>query len=329
MSTLQVHITAGPQAGARLQLNQPPVSFGRSADNALVIDAPVVSRQHGELTIDEDGQWVLNNFSQNTTRVGRKKATKKPVPLTDGASITIGDTEVFRVYLTQQAADQAPAADAASADADTPPDHAPGAGLRGKSKLWIGIGLWLLFLLGVSVFFLTSDSGDEEPDNTAGFYKPGNEIADMSGPRAGEQSIKNRLKTALPWNDPNELRYNAHVTDARAAADAGKSSLYQAYRHYQQAISYASRQDKTNPVDSLTSTEDKLKYNRVLDELAKIIYERYIEAYRRYQKGDYDQARDILDDLRRDFYPGDPRGDDPLAADIRKLRNAAHARAGG
>lgn len=328
MSTLQVHITAGPQAGARLQLNQAPVSFGRSADNTLIIDAPVVSRQHGELAIDEDGRWVLNNFSQNTTRVGRKKAAKKPVPLTDGASVTIGDTEVFRVYLTPQAAEQAPAADA-SADVDTKTDHAPGAGLKGKSKLWIGIGLWLLFLLGVSVFFLTSDTGDDQPDNTDGFYIPGSEVRDMSGPRAGVQSVKNRLKTALPWNDPNELRYNAHITDARAAADAGKASLYQAYIHYQQAISYASRQDKTNPVDSLTSTEDKLKYNRVLDELAEIIYERYIEAYRRYKAGDYDQARDILDALRLQFYRGEHRIDDPLARDILKLRNAAHARAGG
>ena len=302
MSTLQVHILAGPQTGARLKLNQSPVSFGRSAENALIIDAPVVSRQHGELTLGDDGRWMLVNLSANGTRVGRKKATKKPVPLTDGASITIGDTEVFRVYLSEETAAQAPAAlDEPAAD-DQAQQHAPGAGLKGKSKLWIGIGLWVLFLVGISLFFATSDRGGEKPTTTGGFYNPGSEITDKDGREAGKQSILNRLKVARQWQDPNDLLFNDHLSEARHEANAGKSRLYDAYIRYQKAISYSNQQDKSNPVDSLPTTDDRLTYNRVLDELAEIIYDQYREAYLLYNAQDYARARDLLDDLRRDFY---------------------------
>lgn len=325
MTTLQLHITAGPQAGARLQLNQPPVSFGRSAENALVLDLPVVSRQHGELALDEDGEWVLINHSHNTTRVGRKKATKKPVPLTDGAAITIGDTEVFRVYLTQAAAEQAPAPDQAPAEQQpSNKDRAPGAGLRGRSKLWIGLGAWFGLCILAMIFLATLDNGEDDGGaNNAGFFVPGSGIDDMVGPEAGKTEIKRLLDDPLPANDPNEQRYNNHLTDARAAANAGTRSLYDAYHHYQRAISYAN--NRNDPLQSL----DQLKFENVMNQLAEIIYDRYIEAYRRYNAGDFRTARNILDNLRQNYYRGDHRTNDPLANHIRELRSAAHERTGG
>lgn len=324
MSTLQVHITAGPQAGARLQLNQSPVGFGRSAENALVLDIPVVSRQHGELTLDESGRWVLVNLSANVTRVGRKKVTKKPVPLTDGASITIGDTEVFRVYLTPEAAEQAPAIETDQSQQDAPQsDRAPGAGVKGRSKLWIGIAAWIGFLLIGAVFLKAGLDNQDEKTTGAGFYEPGNEIDDMNGREAGITSVRRLLDDTLPPNDPNQVRYNAHLTEARNAADAGKRGLYDAYTHYQQAMSYA--EDRSSPL----AANDVLKYDNILNQLSEIIYDTYILAYRRYNAGDYKTARNLLDDLRRDFYRGDHRVDDELAGHIRMLRNAAHSRAGG
>lgn len=316
---LQIHILAGPQAGARLQLNQSPVTFGRSADCTLILDLPVVSRLHGELQLDEEGQWVLVNHSSNGTRVGRKKATKKPVPLTEGTAITIGDTEVFRVHFETAPAD--PTAEQTDHDAQpAPAQHAPGAGLKAKSKLWIGLGVWFALCIAAMIFFATLGGGDDDNTSSAGFYYPGREIDDIQGDEAGILAIKRLLSEPPEYQDPNASRYSSHLDRADRAADQGTTGLYEAYRQYQLAISFSDNRDQ--PFDDPRHVN---RYDLVLDELSEIIYTRYIFAYRTYHNNEYEQARDVLDRLRIEYYSTeDP--DDPLANHIRKLRNAAHSR---
>ena len=319
MSTLQIHILAGPQTGARLQLNQSPVTFGRSADCTLILDLPVVSRLHGELQLDEEGQWVLVNHSSNGTRVGRKKATKKPVPLSEGAAITIGDTEVFRVHFESAPADTT----AEQNDSDEQPiaQHAPGAGLKGRSKLWIGLGIWFAICILAMVFFATLGGGDKNNSSaSAGFYYPGKEIEDKQGDEAGILAIRRLLSEPPVYQDPNASRYSSHLDRANRAADQGSTDLYEAYRQYQLAISFSDNREQ--PFDD---NNDVLRYGRVLDELAEIIYTRYIYAYRAYHNNEFRQAHDVLFKLREEYYRNeDP--DDALANHIRKLRNAAHRR---
>ena len=315
MNPLQIHIIAGAQAGARLQLNQSPVTFGRSADCTLILDLPVVSRLHGELQIDETGQWVLVNHSTNGTRVGRKKATKKPIPLTDGVSINIGDTEVFRVHLstpTEEEHQDNPDQD----DAQT--QQAPGAGMKGKSKLWIGLGIWFGLCLAAMIFFATLGGGDDNSKHASGprFYNPSKEVEGMTGKEAGVTAIRRLLAEPPVFQDPNATRYSEHLDRATRAADLGTAELYNAYKNYQLAISYSSNRE----------LPDTLRYKRILDELAEIIYTRYTAAFHAYHEGKYQEARDILERLRRDFYAVDST-EDPLANHIRKLRNAAHRRA--
>lgn len=325
MSTLQVQITDGPQAGARFQLNQSPVTFGRSPDNMLVLDVSVVSRHHGELHRDEDGNWTLVNHSQNGTRVGRKKITKKPCPLTNGVAVTIGDTEVFRVHLIEEGQDPATVAPEAEEHDDyQPAGPAPGAGLKGRSKLWIGLGIWFALCIGAMIFFATLKNDDDNTFNpTAGIWNPGQSLTDMDpGPEADKTDVKRLLSQDPPPNDPNEASYTRHIEQARAAVNQGKRGLDTAYRHFQQAISYSTNRD--DPLKSL----DKIQYNNVLNELSEIIAVEYRDAYRRYNQGDYARARNILDDLRHTFYTtADP--DDELANHIKTLRNAAHQQAGG
>ena len=322
MNPLQIHILAGPQAGARLQLNQSPVTFGRSGDCTLILDLPVVSRLHGELQADEQGQWVLVNHSSNGTRVGRKKATKKPIALTDGVAITIGDTEVFRVHLTPASADEQ-AAQASEQAQEQPDQPAPGAGKKDRSKLWIGLCIWFALCIGAMIFFATlGGGGDKTPGgSSAGFYYPGKEIEDMDGDEAGVIAIRRLLAAPPEYQDPNASRYTSHLDRANRAADRGPSGLYEAYRQYQAAISYTSNRDTP-----FTDQNDVLRHTRVLDELSELIYARYIFAYRAYHNNEFEVARDTLDKLRMEYYSSeDP--EDPLANHIRKLRNAAHNRA--
>lgn len=324
MNPLQIHIIAGAQAGARLQLNQSPVTFGRSADCTLILDLPVVSRLHGELQIDTQGQWVLVNHSTNGTRVGRKKATKKPIPLSDGASINIGDTEVFRVHLSAPTSIEEQQDNPEQDDAQTQqPQQAPGAGAKGKSKLWIGLGVWFALCIGLMIFFATLGGGDDNPNNgsNARFYYPGKEIEDMKGSKAGIAAIRRLLAEPPTYEDPNETRHSAHLDSAARSADLGPAELYNAYKNYQDAIRYSN-----NRAQPLSDQNDVIRYDRILDELSVIIYNSYIDAFRLYHSNDYEQARDILDFLRRNYYAVEDHNDE-LANHILRLHNAAHDRA--
>lgn len=322
MNPLQIHILAGAQAGARLQLNQSPVTFGRAGDCTLILDLPVVSRLHGELQIDEQGRWILVNHSSNGTRVGRKKATKKPIPLTDGVSINIGDTEVFRVHLTPPSADDEQ--DAEQGQAAQPAKQAPGAGMKGRSKLWIGLGVWFAICIAAMIFFATLSGGNDPSTNNnaaAGFYYPGKEVDDQDGDEAGITAIRRLLAEPPAYEDPNASRYSEALNRAARAADGGADELYEAYRQYQIAIRYTDNQD-----EPLNDLGDVTRYDRILDELSKIIYARYIYAFRVYHEGKFQEARDVLERLRRSYYAEEDPNDN-LANHIRKLRNAAHRRA--
>lgn len=324
MNPLQIHILAGAQAGARLQLNQSPVTFGRSGDCTLILDLPVVSRLHGELQIDESGQWVLVNHSSNGTRVGRKKATKKPIPLTDGASINIGDTEVFRIHFTATTAAAEQPHDIADEEQPVQPDKVPGAGMKGRSKLWIGLGVWFALCIGAMIFFATlGDKGDgrRSTSTASSFYYPGKEIDDMKGDDAGIEAIRRLLAEPPRYEDPNVSRYDEAIDRAARSAERGTADLFESYKNYQTAISYSDNRQRP-----FKDQGDVIRYDRILDELSIIIYTEYIQAYRLYHSNDYQQARDILERLRMDYYRvEDP--EDNLANHIRKLRNAAHRKA--
>lgn len=329
VSTLQVHITAGPQAGARFQLNQSPVTFGRSQENTLVLDLSVVSRQHGELILDETGQWLLVNLSQNGTRVGRKKVAKKPFPLSDGATINIGDTEVFRVHLIQE--DQQAPAFTNTEDADQPQqptEHAPGTGLKGRSKLWIGLGAWfafcILFVLAIVVFRGEGDGGDDTQNNrtASGIWNPGLNVQGVPrGPQADRAEVRKLLAEPLPQQDPKPTAYANHISEANAAIETGSSGLYRAYHHYQMAISYSD--DRANPLTSL----DQLKYETTMDKLAQIIATEYRLAYQYVNNRENAKARKTLDNLRAKYYNNTHETDDELSGHIARLRNLAHQRA--
>ncbi|MEM6260240.1 MAG: FHA domain-containing protein [Planctomycetota bacterium] len=323
MNPLQIHITAGAQAGARLQLNQSPVTFGRSAECTLILDLPVASRLHGEIQYDEEAaQWVLVNHSSNGTRVGRKKATKKPVALTDGVSITIGDTEVFRIHLTPAA--QEPQGPAFGDQPEQPGTPAPGVGKKDRSKLWIGLGVWFALCLGAMVFFATlgEDNNDNGSNNAAaGFYYPGREFDDMDAEEAGILSIKRLLSEPPTYQDPNASRYSSHLDRANQSANQGESGLYDAYWNYKRAIAYSDNRDQP-----FENQNDVLRYDRILDQLAQVIYVRYIYAFQAYHERRYDEARSTLEKLRMEYYSVEST-EDPLANHIRKLQNAAHDRA--
>lgn len=312
MIALQVHITAGPQAGARLKLSQSPVTFGRAPDNTLVLDLTTVSRNHGELRFEDD-QWWLYNLSQNGTKIGRKRVTKKPRVLDDGASVLIGDEEVFRVYHDVEVAPETHAAAASTTDQTEhaqPETAAPGTGTRKRSKLWIIIGIWMVLCIGLFVLLATTVGKD---DGNGGGNN--NQLVRYTDAR----EVRSILKREVQRETPDDYLYTVNIEQARQAevSQPRERFLYEAYDKYREATRYLPEGTQLEP-------QDRQRYDRVLDDLAELIYLRFDRAHTLYGQNLYDDVIQEIDQLR-EFFPANPN-EDPVAAQIMRLRGRASAR---
>lgn len=305
MIPLQVHITSGPQAGTRLQLTQTPVSFGRSPENTLVLDVNTVSRNHGELRFEDDGQWWLVNLSQNGTRVGRKRVTKKPRALADGDAISIGDEEVFRAYY---AGDTAAAGDGATdteGDDNTqaqPASAAPGTGAGSRGKLWMFLGIWFALCIGLFVLFATT-CDNTDPEGPAPQKVQRFETVD---------EVHKVLRREVERVTPDDHVYSVNVEQAREAYRTREPRYYyDAYHHYREAIRHL-------PAGQELPAEDRQRYETTLDELAELVHERFEFAVGLHSTRDHEQALREIDELRQ-YYRARP-GDNELVDSILALR---------
>lgn len=77
----------------RLDLSEQAISFGRGADNTVLIDDDYTSTHHARITSRERG-WVIEDCgSTNGTWVERKRITS-PTPLAPGMKVRIGRSEI-------------------------------------------------------------------------------------------------------------------------------------------------------------------------------------------------------------------------------------------
>jgi two-component system, cell cycle response regulator len=80
----------GPDIGKRTPLSKRAYVVGRDAEVDLVISRSSVSRQHSQLTQDEQGDWWVQDLgSTNGTFINEERITRKR--LTDGDQIRFGD----------------------------------------------------------------------------------------------------------------------------------------------------------------------------------------------------------------------------------------------
>jgi two-component system cell cycle response regulator len=80
----------GPDIGKRTPLQRQSYIIGRDADADLVISRSAVSRQHAQLSRDEQGEWwAIDMGSTNGTFVNEQKVNRQR--LTDGDQVRFGD----------------------------------------------------------------------------------------------------------------------------------------------------------------------------------------------------------------------------------------------
>ncbi|MEU2773333.1 FHA domain-containing protein [Streptomyces sp. NPDC007162] len=89
----QLHVIAGPDAGGVHLLHGGQITIGRSADADVPLDDPDVSRLHCAVTVGSDGRVsVADLHSTNGTALDGSRVTDRPVRLTPGALLRIGES---------------------------------------------------------------------------------------------------------------------------------------------------------------------------------------------------------------------------------------------
>lgn len=92
-ATAQLHVVAGPDAGGVHLLHGGQIRVGRSADADVPLDDPDVSRLHCAVTLTPDGQVTVTDLgSTNGTTVDGREITDRPVRLTPGSLLRLGES---------------------------------------------------------------------------------------------------------------------------------------------------------------------------------------------------------------------------------------------
>lgn len=306
MATIQIQIMAGPQKGRRLAFTQSPITYGREADNAIVVANPHASRHHGELIFDRN-TWQVVNHSPNGSRLNGKNI-RKPTAVSNGDVVSIGDEEMFRVVIEAAT----PATDAAAADQQEQnregdqPAEASGKSpmLTGRMKLWIGIAVYMVAAIVLMVVLSTlkddvgADGIDRAPELTA-------------------QTIEREIRV-VPEVESTNLQNQAseHLREARIWANRLGSSLdaaYRAHHNYQLALAYSGRTTFEDPTDQLMS-------DKVRAELTEEVVDLYRQGYAQLNAMQYREAIDTFSRLIRVY----PDSQSEIYSNVEKHRSHAN-----
>lgn len=305
---LQIHITAGSRKGQRLLAGDAPLSFGRDADNALVVDLAQVSRRHGELVPQPDGSWLLVNHSPNGTRLDGKSVTTKPRAITGEMSVRVGDAEIMRVVFQGETSANTPSVSAM-------PEAKPVSSGKGGIKLWAGIivgvsSLIILFMILAPIFSDRKDA-PESAQATREFV-----------PWTDAQ-VGTAIESMAGGTYPQDLaRYEAALRVAHGAYAPGrpmrKDAWLEAYRAYREAARHNGGEFR-----DIGDTHD---FRAIVGEAEKAVLADYHDACLEYNRRNYRTAGQLFGKMRD--YAGGP---DPLFGKafrdhVLKLKSLAETR---
>lgn len=285
MTSLQIEILTGANAGRKLLLRQTRITFGRSTDRTLPIDLPFISREHGEFAFT-DGKWTLVNHSNNGTSLNGKLVTTKPRPIKNIATVSIGDTDIFRVLPMLGDADQITDTQD-TPDATTPTTtNAPGS-TNSRGKLWAGIGVFWLVAFGLIAFGLLnqSDTDTTTPD-------------DSLPPALTVEQITQDITHKPDKQTPDARRADTALAQAHesyALIDRRPDALYRAYDAYRQALTYSVG-------DTFPDAQDQRQFYILEKRLVENVTQKYESAVNLLKSRQYEAADKAFKDLR-EFYP--------------------------
>jgi len=290
--SITIEVVEGPLAGRPLRFESGPIPFGRHPENAVVIDFGHASRRHGRIEQDGGG-WVLVNESANGTEVNGRRVTRKPVPLENGARVSIGGKPVMRVSLSAApepepvaaGGEKATASRAAAGDERDEADSGGAGSGSGRGKaVYIGLGLWLLLIVGIGVGLSLS--------------QPPEEASLEPKPQLTPDQIRSAIFRPPPSRPPDERQAAAAIEEARELyqiRDTRIDGLHAAWSTYRRALAYAGG-------TSFETGLDQRRFQDLETELAERLQDRYERAYGLLRSGRDREALAAFDRLAK-FFP--------------------------
>ncbi|MEM6393652.1 MAG: FHA domain-containing protein [Planctomycetota bacterium] len=282
---LRIQVLVGPNANQILQFDASPITFGRVPGNALVLDDPIVSRQHGQLVCDPTtGCWSLHNASTNGTQLNRKTVKNKPRPLSaPGGSdtLSIAGNPILQITVLPPTADPN-AADTAAAEAGPTIVQAP---KPKRKKLWLGIGIYLGLMAVVFVVLLTAFGEDDQDPTQTGFQ-----------PLTDDQ-IKQLIEQDPEARTPDPTAYSTNLLRARrffAESRTNPETIYFAYEAYRAAMAV---NDGT-----LDDPADVTRYYTAMADLVQSVTAAYNVGQAQFNQRQFDDAADTFSRIRDDLY---------------------------
>ncbi|MFG0248947.1 MAG: FHA domain-containing protein [Phycisphaeraceae bacterium JB051] len=276
MASLQILLLSGPRQGQRLELTGEEFLFGRQLDCDIPISGDFVSREHGMIAM-VNGQWILQNASPNGTQVNRKKVGRKGFKLLTQDIVQVGGEDVFQVIVP----------DVAAATTVTQPEDAPddsaGRAASKRSKIWIGIGVYMVFMMFLFIYLGTlGKSEDQEIEKPRELTRTQIETiirkpADVTAP--------DPLAAAEFLSQADEL-YNRQ--------DATYSGTYRVYHAYKMALAHSRKK--------YFDDKHQLRFEQVQNQLIQEVSHRYNEAFERLRSREYKAAEQRFRRLN-DYYP--------------------------
>ena len=266
---MQIEILIGPDAGQRRTVGDVPLGFGRAEDNAVVIDLPFISRHHAQVRRTSDG-WHIVNHSPNGTRIGKRIIKNHSETFSTVEEICVGQTPVLRVLPADKT--------------DPTADPVPSPRITGRTKLWTGIGIYLLIMLAMFLFFATLKH--EKTDPNAGLITLTN------------AQIRSQIRTPIADRIPDPARAQQSLDQATAmfhAIGSEPDALYHAYRAYRLAQAFS-------PDHRLAKPLDVGRYQSVRDWLIKKLTNQYNLAMTYDHDGHFKKAANTFANLAR-MYP--------------------------
>ena len=305
MNPLQIQLYTGSAAGRRARFDRSPITFGRDPGNLLVVEDAIVSRRHGEIRF-ENGTWVLANFSENGTRLNRKNVTDKPLPIKSGDEVFVSGKLLFNISI--EAVEGVPIGDQPlSAVVDS---EAAAAAPKRKTKLWLGIGGYMVLMLLVIIFLSTlKKDGPADEDRV---------------PELTKDQIASSVMKPLKREPKSDVLYREAVTEATRLFHRRESSiggLFEAHRKFQTALTYTGRDDFSFPAED---TDAQFQYLQVQKELIDKVAEAYADACNRLNRGDNEGAYRGFDTVKSIY----PDGNSNFYANVQAKQNLSAKRLG-
>lgn len=279
MQPLLIQLLSGPGAGRRATFTVSPITFGRDADNTLVVIDEFASRRHGELRY-VDGQWELANLSANGTRLNRKQVTDKPRPIRSGDTIAIGGQPIFTITLE-------PATDGGNGEAEgdgkasaaaLSPEEIERRKAKRKTVLYVGLGIYLVAFFGFWMFLKTN-----RPATGPGGITLPKELS--------QQQIHADILKELKL-EPDALMYTERLKQAKelfSRRDDSPGTLYRAHVAFKEALAYSGA--------SQFEGQTQLDFLDVRERLVEKVTRLYHSAYDKLGRGDFAAAATELREL--------------------------------